>query len=528
MRSPSTWPPTRAVMAALLIAALVSSACGSADPALARAQTVIDNLPAVEDQQTVEPSEADATATGDPSQPSCRLETVEDEYGFPVEVEQCDEGAIPGETPREPTPAPAPEPSEQAYQLLRDHLLIQRSCGEPGLVDAARPIASNATIPGLADVLNRALDVSARISSSCQIDETVWKAATREGVDIALEAAQILSTEEGIAYAEPGRFATLDTRDPKFFVQDVVEVISEALGPIHVVQQGLPTTVRDELWFSASHRNNNELLLGLNRNDRETNAIFVTGGSVIRSAVNEQDLAAGAAAPAVNLGIAGADGLDVLRHLESDIIGVSQPATVVIEVSYLLSHISCGGDQADRLANSIELRQQLLAGNSFTGGRLSSELLIQTRDATEELDRIKGGQNSNWYYPRRNFDEDTTATPEEMTAYGNRLLTRPLARCEDFIARLPATLGAVEQAGIRAVVVSLPIPPTVRAAEPGWEADFTALSATLLEYATATGAELVDLSSVLTDDQFSDFVLPNASGRAVITEQLGLFLNAQP
>lgn len=521
-------------LVAAIAGLLILTSCSSIDPSIERAESVISTLP----ESSASSADVDTDGatdsgpvTAEATLVNCETQTVLDEYGFPVEVEICEgqqlDDVLPGASAAAPTatPTPAMDSPELAYQLLRDHLIVQRSCLNPELVDADRPVAAGTTIPGLADVLNRALDVSARIRAACQTDEALWKAATRDGVDVAIEAAQLLGAEEGVTYEESARYVRIDTRDPQFFAPDALEVMIDALGPVYVAQKGLPGNARDEFWFTTTHRNNTELLVGLRQRNQDTRAVLLTGTSVMKSAVNEQELAAATNVPAANLGIAGAHGLGLLDYLESDVIPLSQPAVVVVEVTYLFSHLSCTNARAELFASSVDLRAEVLAGNTFYTDATSGDLLIQASDVNQELDKVKGAFNSNWYYPRRNFTEEKTATTDELVEYGTRLEDREVERCP-FVDGLAPTLAAIEQAGSDAVLVFLPIPPSVRAADERWAAEFAEFSGFLAETASATDAQVLDLSGVLADEQFRDFAHMNDRGRAVVTEQLALFLNA--
>lgn len=316
----------------------------------------------------------------------------------------------------------------------------------------------------------------------------------------------------------------MTTATPQHLIPDALEVVDVALGPVYVAQNELPNNVRSELWFTTTHRNNTELLIGLARRDDDQRAIFATGTSIMKSAIDEAQLAQLTQTSIANLGIAGAHGLGHLGYIETDVLPVSNPGTVVVELSYFFSHRSCTNARAALFAESIRLRDTLLEGNAFTTALSSHDLLIRTSDVTNELNVI-GDPAGLWHYPNRDLGVEKVATPDELANFAQRMSDDGPSRCDALLSQLPQTLAATASSSGRTVLLLLPIPPTIYGADPAWTAEFDQFRADLVSLAAASGVELLDLSTLLTDDQFRDFAHMNDKGRAVVTEQVAALLN---
>ncbi len=516
----------------LVTMAMLAVACGADDDVSTRAQAIIDGATPEGQSEVVETSE-------------CTTETIIDEYGFEIEITECDQPtentASPTITELPPQTLPlnalesiatlAPTESTQAAtrRLIESLDATYTMCADLG----AWAAALDAVIPTLVALTDLIRDAdSNEWVGSDQAEQLV--AAVHEHLFIQSEcpAAEIEvepeeDTEEDTEVeVDPDEEAEVD---PEEEANDALARGLEASGRasgefdrLRVAALGLTSLeTASDFWVHSDQLGHIAAI--------SSTAVFsvsfdlgIVGGDVARRGIDPDTLTDALNQRAFNASLVGMRPTYLAGWLD-DLASIGfAPTTLILADSSSAFFEPCNEDTAGAFEDTALLRSEAfrnVPGLNVFGGALR---------LSGGFTRSNTGPLSNRYVA--SYGDSLTGRSKEIPRVQPDLRAEQLERyeglyatptiCEASFDELERQASTAVDAGVTVVIVSMPLSDQVADLHPDGRAGHAAVVERQQQTAAASGASFADLSSLLTVDQFFDVRNPTEAGRQLITAEL--------
>lgn len=455
------------------------------------------------------------TATSDDAAPeptteTCRRSVVVDEYGFPIEIEECGSADSNGLDPHaEVATLPAGSARDGLGAALRAAEQLGGDCHAParwaelatstadGLTEVATTVAEQADsdpaigdwigTPGAYAVLDRI--VTDATGSTCEPDEIGF------GTDPA-------------AVASAGRLA--GGIDDLSAVLDVVDNLG----------------IAGEFWYHSDEVGHTIDLL---ESDASTIDVLVIGPSTVKRGIDTGELSRRTGRRAYNAAV-GALAVDLQRSWYESIraLGV-EPETVVVGLNTWIEMEACPDPQRSRMLATdarrlaafaavdgvapLDPARRLAGGDEPTySSRLLATFRAQWRPGGEGLDTVTDTDEP---------DVRALQTEQFLAQPVTELCPARLERTQQLLARIAADVPEL-------VVVVLPTSDEMAALHPDGRPAHDSIVERYEAMTAAVGGRFVDRSDAAPDDRFVDLTHLGATGRAELTADLAVELGGEP
>ncbi|MDH3704511.1 MAG: hypothetical protein OES57_00480 [Acidimicrobiia bacterium] len=439
---------------------------------------------------------------------------------------------------RDPTPIDDETPPDDSAlsESADGEPTAPESVGEttPGPVDGERLDRALASVPddGLRFQLAAALGLAKTASSRCS-DIDAWVTATDEASTAANTAAttaravggEWLGTDQAAVVAASFRDA-LVLQVPCQVVVDTgdVESAMAAAGRASAANDEvlLALTSRNpatgsEFWYHADQLGHTIEIDRLVRQEGPVE-ILVIGSSTAKRGFDPGVMTDELGRSTMNAAVAGLfpTTMDVWA---TDAIRLGgEPATVVIGLSTFQDFLECTDDRRQKMVDAGTMQTFAFAALDILAGEEPARRLIGGTAATYRstvLDEYAPAPGS-----RGQMVSPDVPNPESV-AYYTQLYTPRMAGAEYCPQNAPAIeqlITSLVDGGRRVLTVSLPLSPAMAALHPDGRAAHDQSVETYREVTQAAGGEWLDLTDLLTDEEFLDLTHATSGGRAKITE----------
>jgi len=202
-------------------------------------------------------------------------------------------------------------------------------------------------------------------------------------------------------------------------------------------------------------------------------------------------------------------------------VGV-QAETVVIGVTSWGAIVPCDDARTTLLTAYDDSRARAFAGLADWSGVPDAVRTIgepETAYTSPLLDRYRRSHPDGGQGQFQDADALHADAVQAQVAYHTRLFADPRV-CEDAASSFETEVTDLVAAGERVIIVAMPVSEAMAALHPDRRAGHDALFERYRETADAAGAEFLDLSTALSEDQFRDPAHPGPDGRRVLTDAL--------
>lgn len=472
-----------------------------------------------------------------------RLGELIDMIGVPLTTPDAPDKAIVPNRTGDFVPLAAVDPaladfvgSDEAFVLadgLRDRLILQLGCADAVPPDGVvRPTkmsfaAAIATVPSDAaqGFLRDAISAVEAADAACNSDQETWIAETRSALTHLLKFESALgSTPTSAFIIEP---TVDDLGDLSLVTADVAIVVDRLFAGL----TGRNPVQASNLWFSSGHLGHVRGLRKLLVEDQPIEGL-VLGDSTAALGINPHDLSQAVGAQFANVAINGArlnvqiattnQLLDVARSSASDETG---PIDTLVWFVQTLSFI--------RACPTSDLGMgQILASQEAAFSPVS------WLDAYSPIDRLLGVDAAEPRYRGTQIDDDTyrqfntwdygtkdpiTLLAPELEANQSKVWAAVLEAeeiCRSELRRIDEAIAQWEREGLDVIVLVPPISEDMAAVSPnGWTVHDEVITE-LRKVTAANGAELVDASQVVGEENFRDLIHIVEAGKPAVLDAL--------
>ncbi|MDH3705138.1 MAG: hypothetical protein OES57_03685 [Acidimicrobiia bacterium] len=288
-----------------------------------------------------------------------------------------------------------------------------------------------------------------------------------------------------------------------------------------------PASIGAEMWYHADHLGHVVELERLRSDDQEI-GVLVVGDSRVKRGVDALALSGSLGTTAMNIGMPLLYPTVMEPWLDQARRRARQPARVVIGVGATDAFRACTDARIARMEAAVALQEQafatlpvlaeldrepVLVGAGPTSSYGDSPVLRAHRTTT-----LAEGQGTGI----TGTASEVVAVEVERGQYRS-LLTDPV-RCDPIIDTLGRVVETLVADGVDVLVVGMPIHPELRDMPPTGGELIDGVTVEQSRLAQEAGATFLDLSQLLSAEEFVDLTDPTEAGRARVTESIAAAL----
>lgn len=423
---------------------------------------------------------------------TCEPEIVRDEYGFEIDLANCDRDSSAVTADDLLRSIPEPSVQDAAVDLLdRLRLVADPACEQPESWREATTAATDATV-----------DFAAALRAS----ESAW-VGTGDARSFADVIRQLLVGQVGCSNG----FSLVDAES----VERTAARAAAANDAVFSALSGTTTqNIVSEFWYHRWELGHTRQLAALSDAATDIDILFV-GASVGKHGIDPHAVGEAFSASVYNASVPGQSSEMLgLWWATVDELGID-PALVVVARSPFEGFLPCTTERLDAAIRARQLRRE--AFGSIPALQHADEHRLMSEAAVEMVERF-GLQvdERGWFSSRRSRDENGKARQVDN-------LTQVFAEwdgCVDRDARVADVFADLDRAlGERVLVVDFPLHPELTALHPQGRSVFDRHQAMFTDSLPDDVAYL-DLRDLLPPDEFLDLTHANLDGQARITGAL--------